>query len=257
MKKSFLFIVFFSLSLLSISSVSAQGLRIGPNGFEFEEETSSKKNTTFHYAVGPRDGKLYIVSKTFIPTVEIGWNILSATDYSAYDGSAYGEFFDINNWKSTQVTVNLLGASAHSRGRTFGVDVALGIRANNYRFDSGMTLGKGDLIHPVAIDGRVKKSKFNTAAIHIPAEVWFGRPSKFAFSMGGYVDMVMNSHTKIKYKGGSKDKVHGFPVNFIQAGVTARVTMFGFSIYGQYTPTQLFKSGRGPKMQQWTIGIGF
>jgi hypothetical protein len=75
--------------------------------------------------------------------------------------------------------------------------------------------------------------------------------------MGGYVDMVMNSHTKIKYKGGNKDKVHNFPVNFIQAGVTARVTMFGFSIYGQYTPTQLFKTGRGPEMSQWTIGIGF
>lgn len=257
MKKFFVIATLFVLALCATNTTSAQGLHIGANGIEFGDEPTEQKLTTFHYAAGPRNGAFYIASKTLIPSVEVGWNILSNQSYAAYDGTSNGGFFDIHNWKSTQVTVNLLGASAHSRNKRFGVDVALGIRANNYRFDSNMTLSKEYLIQPVAIEGRVKKSKFNTAAVHIPLEVWVGRPSKFAFSMGGYVDMVMNSHTKIKYKGGNKDKVHNFPVNFIQAGVTARVTMFGFSIYGQYTPTQLFKTGRGPEMSQWTIGIGF
>ena len=257
MKRIFIFIAMVAAATLYSNSAEAQNLRIGPDGFEFGEETQSNKTTTFHYAIGPRDNKFYIGSKTYIPTFEIGWNMLTAPDYSAYEGKNYGDFMDINNWKSTQVTVNLFGASAHSRNREFGVDVALGIRANNYRFDSSMTLSKeGGLVYPVAIEGRVKKSKLNTAAIHVPLEVWVGRPSKFAFSLGGFVDMTMASHTKIKFKGGSKDKIHNYPVNFIQAGATARITMFGFSIYGQYTPTQLFKTGRGPQVQQWTIGIG-
>jgi hypothetical protein len=103
----------------------------------------------------------------------------------------------------------------------------------------------------------VKKSKFNIASVHIPVELIFGKPNKFAFSVGGYVDMVMNSHTKIKYKGGKKDKEHNYPVNFIQAGATARLSFRWFSIYATYQPTQIFKEGRGPRAQQWTIGIGF
>lgn len=260
MKKFLLVFSIFLSALFVANTTSAQGLRIGANGLEYGDYTPKKdsgKTTTFHYAAGPRNGAFYIGSKTLIPTVEVGWNMLADQSYGAYNGTEYGEFFDIHNWKSTQVTVNLLGASVHTRNKKFGVDVALGIRANNYRLDSDMTLGRGALVHPLAIEQSVKKSKFNTAALHIPIEAWIGRAGRFAFSMGGYVDMVMNSHTKIKYTGGKKDKVHNFPVNFIQAGVTARVSMFGISVYGQYTPTQLFKAGRGPEMSQWTIGIGF
>ena len=93
--------------------------------------------------------------------------------------------------------------------------------------------------------------------LHIPMEVTFGNPRRFAFSVGGYADLVMNSHTKIKYHGGHKEKVHNFPTNFIQAGATARVSFHDFSIFCSYQPTQIFKTGRGPEAQQWTIGIGF
>ena len=56
---------------------------------------------------------------------------------------------------------------------------------------------------------------------------------------------------------GKKDKQHNYPVNFIQAGATARLSFSWFSIFATYQPTPIFKDGRGPHAQQWTIGIGF
>ena len=74
--------------------------------------------------------------------------------------------------------------------------------------------------------------------------------------MGGFADVVFNSHTKIKYRGGSKDKARDFPVNFLQCGFSARVSCKYVSIYCNWYPGGIFKNGRGPKMDVWSIGIG-
>ena len=192
----------------------------------------------------------------------MGWNVLSNVGYSAYAGTSAGDFFHIREWKSMQVTVNLLNFNAYNRLHKVGFSTALGIRSNDYRLTPSQTWQKVDgVIMPCDIEpynGRSsKKSKFNIASLHIPMEITFGNPRRFAFSVGGYADLVMNSHTKIKYHGGYKEKVHNFPTNFIQAGATARVSFRDFSIFCSYQPTQIFKTGRGPEAQQWTIGIGF
>ena len=254
---------------LSPDTAQAQ-LRIGANGIEFDDDYDSKQTVSARPVISYKHDKVKSKfsirigrpSKSSIPSYELGWNVLSNVGYAPYEGTPYGEFFDIRNWKSTQFTVNLFGASAYSHSAKVGLSMGIGIRANNYRLDSSMTLAKQNgVIVPQAIADLstrgVKKSKFNIASVHIPMEVVFGNTRRFAFSMGGYVDMVMNSHTKIKYRGGSKDKVHNFPTNFIQAGAVARFTFYGFSIFCAYQPTQLFKTGRGPEAQQWTIGIGF
>lgn len=271
MKHSFLKIIL-ALALIVACADKAQAqLMLGVNGIEFLDEKDSltlqnEQRTVqasviawvyrhpTRFAIGRR-------SLTTIPMVELGWNSLSGVDYGLYAPEQAG-FLDLNNWRSTQFSINFFSFGAFDRHRNIGITMGLGLRANNYRLDRSLSLTKqGGVLTPYAIadvsSRGVKKSKFNVAAVHLPVEVMFGHPNRFAFSVGGYVDMVMNSHTKIKYTGGKKDKVHNFPVNFIQAGVTARVSMFGISVYGQYTPTQLFKAGRGPEMSQWTIGIGF
>ena len=179
-------------------------------------------------------------------------------NYAPYAGLNTGDFLDLHNWKSTHVTLNLCSASACNTA--IGISTAIGLRFNNYRLDESITLAKGDLIMPVPTEGMhhrsAKKSKFTTAALHIPVELQFGNPRRFAFSVGGYVDMMINNHTKIKYHGGHKDKTWNYPTNFLQAGARARLTFHNFSIFCAYQPTQLFKTGRGPEVQQWTIGIG-
>lgn len=274
MKRIFyLFAFVVTLITLGITPAKAQ-ISIGADGIKFDDDYDSKNSVTATTIISYNTKKNSLTIGTraasTIPAFEIGWNTLSNVGYSAYKGGEYGDFFDIRNWKSTQVTVNFLDVGVYSKKAKVGFSLGIGIRANNYRFDSNLTLAKQNgIIIPQYINQQdatlpgpytprsVKKSKFNIASVHIPMEIIFGQPNELAFSVGGYVDMVMNSHTKIKYQGGRKEKVHNFPTNFIQAGVVARLSFYKFSIFCSYQPTQLFKTGRGPESRQWTIGIGF
>lgn len=245
-------------SIISLAdTTSAQGISISSKGLFYNNDGNRESLSVCTLVRRDKQKGAWVLgSASMIPFFELGWNVMSTPDYSIYNGTD-GNFFDLNNWKSTQVTINLLNASIRSRSHKVGLDMALGIRANNYRLSGDTSFTRVDgLVTPFEIEGSTKKSKFNVASLHIPIEFWVGRPSKIALGFGGYVDMVMNSHTKIKFTGGKKHKEHNYPVNFIQAGVTARIKVKGISIYGSYNPTSLFKTGRGPEMQQWSFGIG-
>lgn len=279
MKKIFL-LTLVAVSFIGISNFAqAQNFKLGIDGLTFKyndkdvplsemaaEETSENSNSNVRLTpcINVSKTKLYVWTNgiSSIPTLELGWNVLSNVGYSTYADASVGDFFNIREWKSMQVTVNLLNFNAYNKLHKVGFSTALGIRANNYRLSAGQSLEKVDgVVMPYAIEpynGRLsKKSKFNIASLHIPMELTFGNPRRFAFSVGGYADLVMNSHTKIKYHGGHKEKVHNLPTNFIQAGATVRVSFRDISVFCSYQPTQIFKTGRGPEAQQWTIGIGF
>lgn len=263
MKKIFILtlLLFTAAAIFGIDKAAAQSMRLGIDGIEFTSVDEQKSPVAVGLPVRYSSSSFTLGRNisTTIPTFELGWNMLSPVDYDIYDGMNYGPFLDLNNWKSTQVTVNILNFSAFNRRRNFGISAAIGIRANNFRLDKSLTLAdEGPMITPSTLGGdlQVKKSKFTVAALHIPVEISFGRWDKFSVSAGGFADIVMNSHTKIKYKGGSKDKEHNFPVNFIQAGATLRLSFHTISLYCNYTPTSIFKSGCGPRTQMWTIGIG-
>ncbi|MBR6758831.1 MAG: hypothetical protein IKM03_00445 [Alistipes sp.] len=266
MKRIFISIITFIAILFSAlghNAMAQSKLSLSAEGITFYEESSSNIQVSPIVNINKKALTIGGLASSSIPSFELGWNMLSKVDYSLYDGMDAGKFMNIREWKSTQFTINLLGVGAYSSNKKIGFSAAIGIRANNYRLGSNTTFVKQEgMLMPASISDlygnlHIKKSKFNIASIHIPMEVQFGNPRKFAFSVGGYFDMVMNSHTKIKFKGGPKEKIHSFPTNFIQAGATMRMTFYHFSIFCSYQPTPLFKTDCGPKAQQWTIGIGF
>ncbi len=266
MKRIFIsFITFIAILLpvLNHSAMAQNKLSLSAEGINFYEENSSNIQVSPIVNITKKSLTIGGLASSNIPSIELGWNILSNVDYSLYDGMNAGKFMNIREWKSTQFTINLLGVGAYSDNRKVGFSTAIGIRANNYRLGANTTFTKQNgvlqpaLISDIYGNTAVKKSKFTISSIHIPLELQFGTPGKFAFSIGGYFDMVMNSHTKIKFKGGSKEKMYTFPTNFIQAGATMRLSFYHFSIFCSYQPTQIFKTGCGPKAQQWTVGIGF
>lgn len=254
-----------TLALFAItdSAFAQSKIMLSAEGISFSEEPA--KSLQFSSIVYPTKKGVTIGSPAFsvLPSIELGWNILSNVSYNPYKDMNVNNFMNIREWKSTQVTVNIICIGAYNPNRKIGITTALGIRANNYRLGNNTTLVKADgMVMPAAItdlygDIARKKSKFNIASIHIPLEVQFGDPRKFAFSVGGYCDLVMNSHTKIKFDDGNKEKMHNFPTNFLQAGTTIRFTFHGISLYCSYQPTQIFKTDCGPEAQQWSIGIGF
>lgn len=264
MKRIIFTLALVAIACLGVSEAQAQAFTIDATGIKFNENYDTESTVSVSPIVRVKKKKnstaLYLgkSARSTIPAFEIGWNVLSDVNYAPYAGLNTGDFLDLHNWKSTHVTLNLCSASACNTA--IGISTAIGLKFNNYRLDESITLAKGSLIMPVPTEGMhhraAKKSKFTTAAMHIPVELQFGNPRRFAFSVGGYLDMMINNHTKIKYHGGHKDKTWNYPVNFLQAGARARLTFHNFSIFCAYQPTQLFKTGRGPEAQQWTIGIG-
>ena len=264
MKRIIFTLALVAIACLSYSEAQAPAFTIDATGIKFNENYDTESTVSVSPIVRVKKKKnstaLYLgkSARSTIPAFEIGWNVLSNVNYAPYAGLNTGDFLDLHNWKSTHVTLNLCSASACNTA--IGISTAIGLKFNNYRLDESITLAKGDLIMPVPTEGMhhraAKKSKFTTAALHIPVELQFGNPRRFAFSVGGYLDMMINNHTKIKYHGGHKDKTWNYPTNFLQAGARARLTFHNFSIFCAYQPTQLFKTGRGPEVQQWTIGIG-
>lgn len=256
MKKILVFCLM-AAGVLGFTSADAQTLKLGVEGLTFKDTTyhdalyahsviSVKKNMNGNKNTGIVIGGS---RRSSIRPFELGWNMV--------DLAIPGDFFDINSWKSTQVTINPFNLSATNRKGTFGLSMALGIRANNYSFNDAVSMDKvGGMAHPINLEGNVKKSKFTTAALHIPMEITVGKPYKLAFSVGGFADLNFNSHTKIKYEGGNKEKLRRFPVNFIQAGFTARISCRYLSLYCNWYPGGVFKEGRGPEMQVWSVGIG-
>ena len=236
--------------------LNAQALKLDIQGITYEEDTlTSKDNIIAHTAISVKKTEKSSAiriggsGKSSIRVFEFGWNMV--------DTDPQGEWFSLRNWRSNQVTINPFIFIATSNEGNIGLSLAFGLRFNNYMFDGPFTVAKQDgmaVYAPIIED--IRKSKFTTAALHIPMEFTFGKPKKIAFSIGGYADLTYSSHSKIKYHGGSKNKVWNYPVNFLQLGYTAKFTIKNTSIFCNYTPTGLFKSGKGPCIETWTIGIG-
>jgi hypothetical protein len=189
-----------------------------------------------------------------LSTMEMGFNELLMLDYSAYPANEQG-FMELNNGRSMQVALNIFKvAAALNRAQTLGVSSSLGIVWNDYVFMNDITLERRDgMVHPVAIASTYKKTKLNTFALRIPLLLDLNFGKNFFLSAGFYGDLVLGSHTKIKFP---KEKARNPYVNVFQAGGTVRGGYGNFYIYGNYSATNLFKGGKGPGAQPLTIGLG-
>lgn len=189
-----------------------------------------------------------------LSTMEMGFNELTMLDYSAYPANEQG-FMELNNGRSMQVALNLFKvAGALNRAQTLGVSSSLGIVWNDYVFMNDITLERRDgMVHPVDIASTYKKTKLNTFALRIPLLLDLNFGKNFFLSAGFYGDLVLGSHTKIKFP---KEKARNPYINVFQAGGTVRGGYGNFYIYGNYSATNLFKGGKGPGAQPITIGLG-
>jgi hypothetical protein len=77
--------------------------------------------------------------------------------------------------------------------------------------------------------------------------------------VGGYVGYRLNSHSKVKYSGGGKDKeFNNFYLNDFRYGLTAQLGINNFpDLFFNYDFNDLFQNGRGPKVNAVSFGIKF
>lgn len=160
----------------------------------------------------------------------------------------------------------------------FSIHPGIGIGTEKYKFQDNLTLGYGQdslgspevqFVHLDSIYGfrtDYIKSQINPNYFDIPIEIrWRSRvydpKSSFKVALGGKVGFLFDSKTKVKYSDGETKKTklkEGFELNQIRYGAYLRLGFGGFSAYGYYSFSDLFKKEKGPMnttMYPFTFGL--
>lgn len=194
-----------------------------------------------------------------IQTMELGLIDLTGTDYSLYktsDPTFVRGFMSLDNSRSLHVAINLatVGSNITNNG-VLGLSTGIGIACNNFVFDNHVTLAKdGYMVHPATIDNKYKKSKLVTTYVTVPIMIDINLTRHFFVSAGVYGNILLDSHTKIKFP---KQKEHNMYVAPLQYGLSVHAGYDSVYIYCNYNRTPLFKADQGPKTYPVMFGIGF
>lgn len=183
--------------------------------------------------------------------------------------------FDLGFWGSR--TLNLYYQYDIRIGKSnFSFVPGIGFSMERFKFKNDSTLamvdGQATLINPVNFGYRdVRKSMLVANYIEVPVEFVFRSnpedPARsFKFGVGGRVGYLFDSFTKLKYKeDGELRKIknkQGFDLSSLRYGVSARLGLGNFSLFGYYNLNPLFESGKGLKennkeveFSTFTVGI--
>jgi hypothetical protein len=174
--------------------------------------------------------------------------------YAIYPDSEKG-FMTPDLWKTDYVAFNISTiSSALTRSGWLGATLAMGVAYNQFGLDQPVALTKVDhMLHPVAPDAPLKKSKIRSWWLHAPLVFEINPNRHFFISAGGYVDLLFWSSAKWK---SPKQKLSNPYLNPIQLGLTARVGFREVYFFGNYALTDYFLKDKGPRLNQFTIGLG-
>jgi hypothetical protein len=152
----------------------------------------------------------------------------------------------------------------------FSVAAGIGVGAQNIYFDNQLlvmnTGASAVSFKNVDSSGTntYKKSKLTTAFLEVPLELRFfadktNRNRGFKAAIGMKIGLLLDAHTK------DKNTVQGVTITEKFAtktyfetwkfAPTARIGWGNFSLYGSVNVTQLFKSGEGPSVYPYSVGL--
>jgi len=181
----------------------------------------------------------------------------------------YG-FMSLNQTRSVEVSIYPFQENIRLLGSWFGLTTGIGIQYNNYRFEIGSI---SDVEEPgqewfpeISADATITKSKLMMLHANVPlmAEIQLrNRQSHNVFYLsGGVVGGVrLQTHTKLVFNEDNREQKKkrrgdmGLPT--FRYGFMARAGYGDFSINATYYPEQMFKSGEGPELYPYSVGVMF
>jgi hypothetical protein len=197
--------------------------------------------------------------------IEFGFNNYLTADHNMIlPDDIY--YMSVHSGKSTNFNINFaqlsLGLTRH-----IGIVTGLGFNFNDYIFEGNNNIIKGanGAIEPYyPTDGtNLEKSKLATSFIDVPILIEIQIPTGHSHHLniagGGILAAKIGSHSKIIYEASKqriKDK-SDFSLNMLRYGATARVGYGMFQLYGTYYLTPLFKTGKGPELYPFEVGVSF
>lgn len=165
---------------------------------------------------------------------------------------------DLNVGKSIEINVGLPRIHfGFGKRHESGIRTGLNFVWNNYTFAEKVTLKKdGGVLLPdddITSD-KFEKSKLTTFGLRIPLEINIAFSDLFSISAGVFGQANLKSYTKVKYP---VEKQYNMYINPFSYGFSAKLGFSWFSIYADYTMTELFKEDKGPETNVLTVGLSF
>jgi len=180
------------------------------------------------------------------------------------------EFMDLNTGKSWNWNLNIADFGIGLGTNYVGIVSGLGFEFINYNFDGQNSImkegGTGNIVEYIPpYAGFITKSKMNitylTAPLLLEFQIPVGRSNRIHMSAGVIGGVKLWSNTKMKYtEAGDKSKEKNksdFNLSPLRWAVTARAGYGGVSVFANYYMTSLFKSGTGPELYPFSIGLAF
>jgi len=107
------------------------------------------------------------------------------------------------------------------------------------------------------------KTKLAANYFDIPVELRFKSSNNdrtaFRIAIGAKVGVLFNAHSKIKFiEDGFVRKIKSrddFGLNQFRYGIIGRIGFSYFNLFGYYSLSSLFKSGKGPELTPFMFGI--
>jgi hypothetical protein len=196
------------------------------------------------------------------------------------------EFLDLRLGKSIRFDMNLFEQNVSlSKNNKWGLITGLGFEFRNYRFDRKVYLvANQEEIKGYYIEGvGVKKSKLSMTYLNIPLIFEYqtnayGESDSFHIAAGLIMGLRLRSHSKVKFSekdveydlvdpvtdeiwdtrtvSDIKTKNHdAFHLNPIKMDATLRIGWGWLNLYATYSLSTLFKSGEGPELYPFSVGI--
>ena len=200
--------------------------------------------------------------------LEVGLNNYVTPDFSMTlpQEEAY---MDLNTGKSWNWNINIIDYGFGLGTDKAGIVSGLGFEFINYNFNGQNSIRKdpdtgviGEYVPSYA--GNISKSKMNITYLTVPLLLEFQIPApkkRIYISAGVIGGLKLWSNTKMKYTISgekSKEKAKGdYNLSPLRWGVTARVGYRALGFYATYYMTPLFKSGLGPELYPFNIGLAF
>ena len=203
-----------------------------------------------------------------IGTLEAGFNNFRTwgDSYWAYSPEE-NCFMELDRASSLHITVNAATFSAGFARNWIGISMALGLSYDQYALDTPVAFEKvGRKLYTYTPDAPLKSSKMRSLSLHVPLVLEINPARNFFISAGGYADVTLWSDAVWKWprrerhdgkRRSPKDKLSSPYSNFLEFGLTARLGFDDVYLFGNYALSEHFQSGRGPRLNPYTLGIGF
>ena len=175
------------------------------------------------------------------------------------------EFLDLNYGKSISFAWNFYEKYIPIAKEKFGIMTGMGIEVNNYDLDRDVDIvTNGDTTFGIVSTTKsISKNRLKTTMINVPLmlETNIGKDAKHSFHLaaGALFSYRLGSKTKQKYSEDGKDyKVknrNDFNMNPFRASLAARVGYGQFTLFANYSITEMFEDNDGPEIYPFTVGI--